>query len=69
MPWSRPASRLARRSGTLAGGLIVATLAGGAMFIVFGLATLIWLVPWRRVVRQLAEMAARRPSADGAGRR
>ncbi len=36
--------------GTLAGGLIVASLGWRAMFIVFGLATLIWLLPWQRVV-------------------
>ena len=44
--------------GTLTGGLIVATLGWRAMFIVFGLATLLWLVPWRQVVRQLPTVAA-----------
>ena len=39
--------------GTLAGGLILASLGWRAIFIVFGLATLIWLVPWQRVVSQL----------------
>ena len=39
--------------GTLTGGLIVATMGWRAMFIIFGLATLLWLVPWQRVVRQL----------------
>ena len=39
--------------GTLTGGLIVATLGWRAMFFIFGLATLLWLVPWQRVVRQL----------------
>ncbi|MGH6783644.1 MAG: MFS transporter, partial [Sphingomicrobium sp.] len=36
--------------GTLAGGMILASLGWRAIFITFGLATLIWLVPWRRVV-------------------
>ncbi len=40
--------------GTLTGGLIVATLGWRAMFFIFGLATLLWLVPWQRVVRQLS---------------
>ena len=39
--------------GTLTGGLIVATLGWRAMFIIFGLATLLWLVPWQRVVSRL----------------
>src|SRR3982750_4033802 len=39
--------------GTLAGGLIVAHWGWRAMFIVFGLVTLIWLLPWRKAVRAL----------------
>jgi len=39
--------------GTLAGGLIVASLGWRAMFFAFGLATLIWLWPWQRTVRTL----------------
>ena len=39
--------------GTLAGGLIVASLGWRAMFFVFGIATLIWLLPWRQTVRAL----------------
>ncbi len=39
--------------GTLTGGLIVASLGWRAMFITFGLATLLWLLPWQRVVNQL----------------
>jgi MFS family permease len=39
--------------GTLAGGMIVANYGWRAMFIAFGLATLIWLVPWQRVVNAL----------------
>lgn len=44
--------------GTLTGGLIVATMGWRAMFVIFGLATLLWLVPWQRVVRQLPAVAA-----------
>ncbi|GAA3905314.1 MFS transporter [Sphingomonas limnosediminicola] len=40
--------------GTLAGGLIVASFGWREMFFVFGLATLLWLVPWRRTVSKLA---------------
>lgn len=39
--------------GTLSGGLIVASMGWRPMFIIFGLATLIWLWPWRRTVRML----------------
>jgi MFS transporter, ACS family, D-galactonate transporter len=39
--------------GTLAGGLIVASLGWRAMFFAFGLATLLWLAPWRSVVKAL----------------
>ena len=50
--------------GTLTGGYIVAGMGWRAMFIIFGLATLLWLVPWQRVSRTLApsaqEQAAKR---------
>lgn len=39
--------------GTLAGGLILASYGWRAMFLVFGLATLLWLIPWRRAVSAL----------------
>jgi MFS family permease len=39
--------------GTLAGGLMVAHWGWRAMFVVFGLVTLLWLVPWGRTVRAL----------------
>jgi len=39
--------------GTLAGGLIVASLGWRPMFFVFGVLTLIWLAPWGRLVQQL----------------
>jgi MFS family permease len=40
--------------GTLAGGLIVASAGWRPMFIAFGVATLIWLLPWQRLVRALS---------------
>lgn len=43
--------------GTLAGGYIVASLGWRAMFFVFGLATLVWLLPWWQVVRGLPAVA------------
>jgi MFS family permease len=39
--------------GTLAGGLIVASWGWRAMFFAFGIATLIWLVPWQQTVHAL----------------
>jgi MFS family permease len=39
--------------GTLAGGLILGASGWRAIFFAFGLATLIWLVPWQRMVRAL----------------
>jgi len=40
--------------GTLSGGLIVASMGWRPMFIIFGLATLLWLWPWRQTVRTLS---------------
>ena len=40
--------------GTLAGGLVVASWGWRAMFVAFGLATLIWLVPWQQTVRSIS---------------
>ena len=39
--------------GTLAGGLIVAGWGWRAMFFAFGIATLVWLLPWQQTVRAL----------------
>ncbi len=39
--------------GTLVGGLILASWGWRAMFIVFGLITLLWLAPWRSAVKSL----------------
>jgi MFS family permease len=49
--------------GTLAGGLILASFGWRPVFVVFGLLTLIWLLPWQRVTRELAShaTAAQRP--------
>ena len=40
-------------AGTLAGGLILASQGWRAIFLVFGVLTLIWLLPWRQVTRGL----------------
>src|SRR5687767_14488227 len=39
--------------GTLEGGLILATWGWRPIFILFGLVTLLWLIPWQATVRQL----------------
>ena len=39
--------------GTLAGGLVVAQWGWRAMFVAFGLLTLLWLLPWRSLVQTL----------------
>ncbi|HET9354008.1 MAG TPA: MFS transporter [Sphingomicrobium sp.] len=44
-------------AGTLAGGLILAAWGWRPIFIVFGLVTLLWLLPWRRTVAKLATPA------------
>lgn len=40
--------------GTLAGGLLMAAYGWRAMFALFGVATLLWLIPWRRFMGQPA---------------
>jgi MFS family permease len=40
-------------AGTLAGGLILGTWGWRAIFLVFGILTLLWLLPWRETVRAL----------------
>ena len=44
--------------GTLAGGLISASYGWRPMFILFGLVTFLWLIPWRAVLRNLATQHA-----------
>ena len=41
--------------GTLAGGSILAFFGWRAMFVVFGLASAVWLIPWQNVVRGLSD--------------
>ena len=50
--------------GTLAGGAILATLGWRPVFVIFGLVTLIWLIPWHRVTRDLGPP----PAAAGGAR-
>jgi MFS family permease len=45
--------------GTLAGGAILASFGWREVFIIFGLVTLIWLVPWQRVTRDLSLAASK----------
>src|SRR5689334_1950403 len=40
-------------AGTLAGGIILGLFGWRAIFLTFGVVTLLWLVPWPRAVRQL----------------
>jgi MFS family permease len=40
--------------GTLAGGMILASLGWRAIFIAFGLVTLLWLIPWQAATRGIA---------------
>ena len=59
--WCAVGLSLGPAAGTLAGGLILASYGWRAIFIAFGLLTLLWLLPWRSAVRSLP------PVADGAG--
>ena len=43
--------------GTLAGGAMLAYLGWRPVFIIFGLLTLIWLLPWNRITRDLRSAA------------
>jgi MFS transporter, ACS family, D-galactonate transporter len=40
-------------AGTLAGGMILQSLGWQAIFFIFGIVTLVWLLPWRQTVRTL----------------
>lgn len=42
-------------AGTLAGGLILASFGWRAIFLAFGLITLLWLLPWQVTVRGIAD--------------
>jgi MFS family permease len=52
--WCAAGIALGPAIGTLAGGMILASLGWRAIFIAFGLATLLWLLPWQRVVAALS---------------
>ena len=56
--WCAAGIALGPAVGTLAGGMILANFGWRAIFIVFGLATLIWLLPWKRVVDALPTVSA-----------
>jgi MFS family permease len=49
-------------AGTLAGGLILASYGWRAIFIAFGMVTLLWLVPWQRTVRSLETRELHKPA-------
>jgi MFS family permease len=46
-------------AGTLAGGLILASFGWRAIFVAFGVVTLLWLAPWQLSVRDLAKEKTR----------
>lgn len=54
--WCAAGIALGPAIGTLAGGMILASLGWRAIFFAFGLATLIWLLPWQRVVQALPQV-------------
>lgn len=51
--WCAAGIALGPALGTLAGGLILANFGWRAIFLAFGLATLLWLLPWRQAVMAL----------------
>lgn len=55
--WLAVGISLGPAAGTLAGGLILAELGWRAIFIAFGLATFLWLLPWHRLVKALPRVA------------
>ena len=58
--WCAAGLSLGPAAGTLAGGLILASFGWRAIFVGFGLVTLLWLLPWRRVVDALPKLADER---------
>ena len=54
--WCAAGLSLGPAAGTLAGGLILASLGWRAIFIAFGVITLLWLIPWARVVERLPQV-------------
>jgi MFS family permease len=55
--WCAVGLSLGPAAGTLAGGMILASYGWRAIFIAFGLVTLLWLLPWRRTVEPLPAVA------------
>ncbi len=51
--WCAAGLSIGPAAGTLVGGIILANSGWRAIFIVFGLITLIWLLPWQREVSRL----------------
>ena len=54
--WCAAGIALGPAVGTLAGGMILANFGWRAIFIAFGLVTLIWLLPWRQAVTALPKV-------------
>jgi MFS family permease len=60
--WCAAGLSIGPAAGTLAGGIILANFGWRAIFVVFGLITLTWLLPWHREIKMLPpvdERAAR----------
>jgi MFS family permease len=62
--WCAAGIALGPAIGTLAGGMILASYGWRAIFITFGLATLIWLLPWQRAVGALPGVRDEAGEAD-----
>jgi MFS family permease len=58
--WCAAGLSLGPAAGTLAGGLILASFGWRAIFLAFGVITLVWLLPWRRVVSDLPSVGDER---------
>jgi MFS family permease len=61
--WCAAGLSIGPAAGTLAGGLILANFGWRAIFVIFGLVTLAWLLPWHREVKSLPQ----RPETGAAG--
>jgi MFS family permease len=53
--WCAAGLSIGPAAGTLAGGLILANFGWRAIFVIFGLVTLAWLLPWHREVKSLPQ--------------
>jgi MFS family permease len=54
--WCAAGLSIGPAAGTLAGGLILANFGWRSIFIVFGIVTLTWLLPWQREMRRLPQV-------------